>query len=808
MNSLWQDIRFAARMLWKNKGVTVIAIITLALGIGANTAIFSVVNAALLRPLPFENPNELVQIWGTQPQLDTAPMSPANFLDWRNQNRVFERIVAYTSRSFNLSGSGEPERIRATRVTDGLFELLGARPALGRAFLREEDQPGGNKVVILSHALWQRRFNANPEIVGQTLMLSDQAYMVVGVMPPSFAFPNARMEMWTPMAFSPAEQATRDTNFLSVIARLRRGVSLEQARSNMETLARAQQEQYPASNAGIGVKLVSLNDQIIGDARPVLYLLLGAVGFVLLIACANVANLLLARAASRRKEMAVRAALGASRWRVVRQLLTESVVLALLGGGLGLLLAFWMLDLLVALQPTNIPRLTEVGIDRGALFFTLAISLLTGVVFGLAPSLQASNPDLSEALKEGGRSATAGAGRQRMRSALVVVEVALSLALLIGAGLMIKSFVRLLQVDPGFSPENVLTMELALPIARYADAPQQTAFFQQTLERVGNLPGVESASVTTDIPLYGGNSTSFSVEGRPPPASGQRPLTEYRSVSHDYFRAMGISLLKGRAFTERDATGATGVVIINETLARRFFPDEDPVGRRIGLSGPPDWREIVGVVRDARNYGLDEEVRPEAFIPYLQNTPGYLAGAASSMNLVVRTASSDPLSMTAAVKAQVHAIDRDQPVYNVKTMEQYLADSLARRRFNMMLLTVFAGVALLLAAIGIYGVMNHSVTQRTHEVGIRIALGAGRGDVLRMIVGQGMILTLLGVALGLAASFALTRLLAGLLYGVSATDPLTFVAIPLVLSAVALAATYIPARRATKIDPMVALRYE
>jgi predicted permease len=807
LDTLLQDVRFGARVLAKHKGFTAVAVLTLALGVGANTAIFSVVNAVLLRPLPYENSHELVQIWGTQPQLDTAPMSPANFLEWREQNRVFERIAAYNGQNFNLSGVDEPERIRAMRVSADLFELLRVRPTLGRAFLPEEDQYGDHRVVILSHALWQRRFGANPEIIGKALTLNDQSYVVVGVMPPDFSFPWTTTEMWTPIAFSPEERGTRDTNYISVIARLRPGVTLEQARSGMEALARRQQEQYPESNTGVGVKVISYKEQVVGDTRPILLLLLGAVGFVLLIACANVANLLLARAAGRRKEMALRLALGASRLRVIRQLLTESVLLALAGGGSGLLLALWGLNVLTALQPGNIPRLAELSIDRGALLFTLAVSLLTGIAFGLAPALQASKPDLNDALKEGGKGTNEASGRQRVRGLLVVSEIALSLVLLIGAGLMIKSFWRLIQVDPGFNPENTLTMVVSLPTSSYADTGRQVAFFQQAVERVGNLPGVEAAGVTTDIPLFGGSSTGFDVGGRPPHAPGQRPMVEFRSVSPGYFRAMGIPLLRGRAFTEQDVGDAPGVVIINETLARRHFPGEDPVGKRLGFSGPTDWREIVGVARDTRNYGLDEEVKPEAYMPYTQSAPGYLAGSISGMILVARTAS-DPQSTVAAIKGEVRALDGNQPVYNIKTMEQYLAESIAQRRFNMLLLAVFAGVAVLLAAVGLYGVMSYMVSQRTHEIGLRMALGAQARDILVMAVRQGLVLIIIGIGVGLAGALALTRVMSGLLYGVGTTDPATFAAIVLLLAFVSLIACYIPARRATRIDPLIALRYD
>jgi len=807
MGGFLNDVRYSIRMMLKNRGVTFIAVFALALGIGANTSIFSVVNAVLLRPLPYEKPEQLVQIWGTQPQLDKAPTSPASFLDWRAQNKVFEGMAAYTSRSFNLTGGDAPERIISSRVSSDLFQLLGVRPALGRSFLVEEDQPGSNQVVVISHGLWRRRFGADPNIAGKTIALNDQKFTVVGVMPSGFSFPGARTELWTPIAFSHAERKTRDTNFISVVARLKPGVTLAGAQAEMDGIARQQRQQYPEQYEGIGVKLISLNEQIVGNVQQVLFVLLGVVGFVLLIACANVANLLLARAAARQKEIAIRNALGASRMRVVRQLLTESLLLALLGGAFGFLLAWWGLDLLVALKPANIPRLTQIGIDRWVFAFTFLLSLLTGLIFGLIPAWQTSNANVNDTLKESGRSATGGGNRQRVRNLLVVSEVALSLVLLVGAGLMIKSFVRLLEVDPGFDPDNVLTMSLALPVSKYAGGEQQAAFFQQTLERIKSLPGVQFAGVTTDLPLYGGSSTGFEVEGRAPSAPGGKPLTDYHSISPDYFRALGIRLVKGRQFTERDTKDAPGVVVINETLAKQFFGAEDPIGRRLGLSGPTDWREIVGVVDDVRNYGLDADVKPEAYMPYLQNAPGYLAGTSSGMSLVVRAAS-DPSGLTAAIRSSVQAVDKDQPVYNIQTMEQFLAESIAQRRFNVLLLSVFAALALILAAVGIYGVMSYSVTQRTHEIGIRMALGAQGRDVLRLVVGQGLVLCLIGVGVGLLAAFVLTRFLASLLYGVSAIDFATYTAVSLLITVVAFLASYIPARRAARIDPMIALRYE
>ncbi len=801
------DLRYAFRMLLKSPGFSSIAIITLALGIGANAAIFSVVNAVLLRPLPFPHADQLVRIFGTQPQLAKAPSSPANFLDWQKQNQVFTGIAAYNGKGFNAIGGEQPERLRGLAVSADLFSILQIQPRLGRAFSAEEDQAGRGDVIVISDTLWQRRFGGDRNVIGQTVILNDKNYTVVGVMPPGFAFPDIRTELWAPLAFDAKEAAVRDTNYLAVIARLKPGVSFEQASAQMATLAHQQEIQNPKTNTGVGLRLVTLNDQIVGDIRPVLLVLLGAVGFVLLIACANVANLFLARAATRQKEMAIRSALGANRWRMIRLLLIESVLIALLGGGLGLFLAYWGIDLLVVLKPANLPRIAEIGLDRNVFAFTLGLSLLTGIAFGLVPAFQASKADVNDALKEGSRGASGGPARQRMRNFLVVSEVALSLVLLIGAGLMIRSFARLLAVDPGFKADHVMTEEVSLPESKYPTNDKQAAFFQRLEQGLRTIPGVQFAAVASYLPFDGSDSTGFDVGGRPAALPGQRPMTDYRMVSADYFRAMGIPLLKGRAFSDRDNASAPGVVIINETLARQFFPNENPIGKRIGLSGPTDWREIVGVVHDVRNYGLDEDVKPESYIPYLQSAPGYLAGVASRMALIVRTGA-DPAGFASAMTNQVQSLDKNQPVTYVKTMESYLAESLAQRRFNMFLLGVFATLALVLAAIGIYGVIAYTVTQRRHELGIRVALGAGAADILKLVLRHAMAMTFVGIAIGLACAFALTRFMGTLLYRIAATDPLTFIGLAALLTLVALIATFIPARRAMKVDPMVALRYE
>jgi putative ABC transport system permease protein len=806
MNTFVHDLRYALRMLAKSPAFSLIAILTLGLAIGANSAIFSVVNAVLLRPLPYPQSEQLVRIFGTQPTLDEAPTSPANFLEWKEENQVFERIGTYVGQGFNLLGGDKPERVIGARVSADLLQLLRVQPALGRLFTNDEDQEGRGQVVVLSYDFWRSRFAGDPNTLRQTITLNDQSYTVIGVMPKGYAFPSARTQVWVPVAFNAAERKTRDTNFIEVVARLKPGVSIEQARANMNAIAQSQAERYPTTNTGIGAKVISLHEQTVGDVRPMLIVLLGAVAFVLLIACANIANLLLARAAARQREMAIRGALGASRSRVVRLLLTESVLLAVVGGAVGLLFATWSLDLLVSLKPANLPRLAEIGIDRTVFLFTLTISLITGIVFGLVPAWQASKSDLNEGLKESGRGSSGGPRRHRVRALLVVAEVALSLVLLVGAGLMIRSFSRLLAVDPGFKPDHVLTAFVSLPVSKYPKREEQAAFFDRLIERLRNLPAIGAAGVVSDLPLFGGSSTGMEIDGRPESLPGQRPLTDYRLINPDYFAAMGMKLVKGRAFSRYDTDGAPGVVIINESLAARFFAGEEPIGKRLGLSGNPrDWREIVGVVGDIRNYGVDADVKPEVYVPFLQNAPGYLSGVASAMNVIVRS-TSDPSSLASALREQVQALDKDQPVSEIRTMEYYLADSMAQRRFNMLLLAAFAGLALVLAAVGIYGVIAYTVTQRTHEMGIRIALGARGGDILRLVFANAMVTTLAGILIGLAAAFALTRLLQSLLYQVTATDPFVFATIPVLLLVVAGVATYIPARRAMKVNPITALR--
>jgi putative ABC transport system permease protein len=804
---LWQDLRYGVRTLLKNPGFTAVAVIALALGIGANSAIFSVVNAVLLQPLPYRDPDRLVMVWedNTKGGYPRNTPAAANFLDWREQSRVFEGMAAIANQSFALTGAGEPERIDGRRVSASLFPLLGVEPLLGRAFLPEEDQPGAGRAVILSHGLWQRRFGSDPNITGKALTLNGESHTVVGVMPAHFQFPAREDELWVPIAFTNEQAANRGTHYLQVVARLKPGVTVEQTQAEMSAIAARLQEQYPSQNTGVGAAVVPLHEQLVGDIRPALLILLGAVGFVLLVACANVANLLLARAAARQKEIAVRVALGASRMRLIRQFLTESVLLAAVGGVAGLLLSLWGVNLLKAFIPENISQVGAISIDAQVLGFTLLVSLLTGLIFGLAPATQASNFNLNETLKEGGRDSSAGSRGNRIRAVLVVAEVAVSLVLLIGAGLLINSFLRLRSVDPGFRADNLLTMRIVLPELKYPDQARRAAFYAEALRRIEALPGVESAAVTNWIPLVRqGDSNSFTVEGQPDPGPGRSPSVATRVVSPRYFDTMGIQLLRGRQFGEQDRADSPPVVIVSEAMARRSWPGEDPVGKRMKMGGynsDAPWMEVVALVKDVRQFELTAEPKPQIYLHYEQ--PAFFRPS----NLVVRT-EADPLGLAATVRKTVWEIDKDQPVSNISTMEDVLSESISRQRFSMLLLGIFAGVALVLAAVGIYGVMSYSVAQRTHEIGIRMALGAQAADVLKLTVGQGLRLVLVGVAVGLAAAFALTRLMASLLYGVSATDPATLVTISLVLISVALLASYVPARRATKVDPLTALRYE
>jgi putative ABC transport system permease protein len=815
IETLIQDLRYGVRTLMKSPGFTFVAVLTLALGIGATTAIFSVVNGVLLRPLPYYESEQLVMVWADRPilqaqiVLEDFPVAVADFIDWRNQNQVFEQMAAMYPRRMNLTGGGEPESVFGLRASANLFPLLGARFVVGRAFLPEEDRAGADRVVI-SHRLWQQRYAADPNIIGQKIILDNYAYTVIGVTASDFQFPRrgeipvyygvtGKVDLYLPIAFSPEQMNNRQVNPLMVIARLKPGTTVQQASAEMNTIARRLTEKYPVTNIDKGVRLALLQQQAVGKARIALLLLLGAVGFVLLIACANVANLLLARAAGRQKEMAIRAALGANRWRIVRQLLSESLLLAISGAAAGLLLAWWGVELLLSIAPDNLPRAYDIRLDTRVAGFTLLIALLTGIVFGLLPALQASKIDLGEMLKEGGRDA-AGLRRRHLRGSLVVSEVALAFVLLIGAGLLIRSFARLTEVDPGLDPRGVLTMDIALPFAKYRDG-RSIAFFQQTLERVRALPGVVAAAAVSPLPLSGGHTSGgFAIEGRQSPTD-RTFNAGFRFITPNFFKTFRIPLIKGRLLTESDGAKTPPVVVVNESLTRIYFPNEDPLGKRITPNGDVA-RVIVGVVGDVKHSALDKQANPAIYRAIAQ-----VQFPVPFWTLAVRT-SGDPMQMLAAVREQVWAGDKDLPIFNIETMEGLMAKSVAPRRFNLLLLGLFALVGLSLAGVGLYGVMNYTVTQRTREIGVRMALGANRGDVLRLVIGEGMKLALIGVLLGLGGALALTRLLKTLLFGVGATDPLTFIVIAAVLIIVALLACWIPARRAASMDPLVSLRVE
>jgi predicted permease len=804
---LLHDLRYAARLQRKNPAFTIIAIIALALGIGANTAIFSVVNTVLLRPLPYKDPERLVMVWEDASRHGYPRDTPAaaNFVDWRDQSQNFEGMAAIADESFNLTGSGDPERLEGRRVSANMFPLLGVEPQLGRVFTAAEDQPGAQRVVILSYPLWQRRFGGDPAIVGQSLTLNGESHVVIGVMPARFQFPSSDDQAWVPIALTQQDAGNRNRHYLQVLGRLKPGVSLAQAQSEMSTIATRLQQQYPQSNAELGAVVQPLQEHLVGDIKPALLVLLGAVGLVLLIACANVANLLLARAAVRQKEIAVRVALGAKRSRLIRQFLTESVLLSTSGGLVGLAIAYGGLFLLKAFIPENISQARDISIDLKVLAFTFLVSVATGLIFGLAPAIQAARFNQIDTLKEGGRDAATGGSGQRLRGLLVTAEVAISLVLLIGAGLLINSFLRLRNVDPGFRTDNLLTMKIVLPEPKYEEMERRSAFYTELINRVQALAGVRSAAVTSNLPLYRqGNSIGIGIEGQPAPPPGQERIIVTRIVSPRYFDTMSIPILRGRGLTDQDTETTPNVVVISETMARRYWPGEDAVGKRIAagrIRTPEDWIQVVGVVKDVRQFELNAEPKPQMYLSYRQ------AGFFDSRDLVVKT-DVDPASMAATVRKAVWEIDKDQPVSNIQTMDQILAESIARQRFSMLVLAIFAAVALVLAGVGIYGVMSYSVAQRTHEIGIRMALGAQTGAVLKLAVGYGMKLVIVGIAIGLIAAFALTRVMSTLLFGVTATDPMTFTLISLLLIAVAVLASYVPARRATRVNPIIALRYE
>ena len=806
MELLLQDLRYGGKALLKTPLFTALAIAIVALGIGANTAIFSVVNGILLRPLPYRDPGRLVSLFEESQNGEVNSVSLPNFLDWRDQNQVFEQMAAYRWQAFNLTSIEDPQLLDGWYVSSDFFPLLGVNPILGRTFSPEEDKGDGTRAVLLSSRLWQRQFGGDPNLIGQTITINAQDYTVVGIIPRDFRLYGATIDLWMPVSLWTYDMLYRGFPSTNVIARLEAGVTLEQARANMATIAGQLEQQYPKTNTGVGVRVVSLHEDVVKDTRPALLVLLGAVGFVLLLACFNITNLLLARAAARHREVAIRTALGASRLRIIRQLITESVLLAMMGGVFGLLLAFWGVHFLIRILPKNMPRIEEVSVDGRVLGFTLFCSVLTGVVFGLAPALQSSKINLAVALKEGTRNVTPGKGRNRLSSVLVATEVAVSVVLLIGAGLMIKSFLRLRANDLGFNPKNVLMMNFSLPITQYRTHGQRSAFYQQMLSRIEVLPGVQAAGAASPPALPGkGLETPIVVEGRQH-TSTEDASTEYSLISYDYFRALGIPLLKGRYFTELDVEGAPLVAIIDDNLKHRLFtPEEDPIGRRLKLLDLTDMHTpvsatIVGVVGHVNDYEINADSKTQMYVPFVQ-APMY------KFTLVVRTGS-NALSLADAVRREVLQVDRGQPAYNIRTMEQEADQAIAPERMYVVLFGFFAVAALVLAAAGIYAVIDYSVSQRTHEIGIRMAVGAQKMDVFRLVIWQCMSLTLVGLVIGLGLAFALTRVLASLLYKVSPNDLFTHVSIPLLLTAVALLACYVPAWKATKVDPIVALRDE
>ena len=807
MQFFWQDLRYGFRTLLRNPGFCAVAILALALGIGPNTAIFTMVNAVLLKPLPVPEPNRVVMIWGTllKSGFDQMPVSAADYLEWQKQARSFDAMsAAFAIPEFglNVSGAGDPERVSAALASKEFLPALGIKPIAGRNFLPEEDRPGGPPAVMVSHALWQRRFHSDPAAIGRILTIDGIPRTVVGVVPHELGEMVAA-DLWLPTAINPNDPERRNHQF-GIVARLKSGVTLAEARAEMNVIARRLESAYPATNTGWGVTLFPMAEMFTGRIRPVLLILLGAVGLLLLIACANLANLLLARAATREKEIAIRGALGAGRLRLIRQLLTESLVLALTGGALGLTLASYGVRLMRGIVPDMFPMLQHMSVDVPVLAFTFGISILTGLLFGLVPAWRSSHTDLNTTLKEAaGRSESAG-GSHRIRSFLLAGEVALAVLLSVSAGLLLRSFVRVTEVTPGVRTANILTMNLSLPEVKYDTPLKRAAFYKDLIERLDALPGVRSAGAVLFLPLrvsilsFRIGVNGFQIQGRPPLPPDQRPLADYRTATPGYFSTMGIALRKGRLFDQHDDQDAKRVALVNEAMVRKHFAHEDPLGQHLVMGAPV---EIVGVVADAKLYGLDAPVEPAVYVPHAQQSSDF------AMAIVVRTGS-DPAAMASAVRREIAKLDPEQPISNVRTMEKVLSDSLMLRRASMLLLTVFASLALTLATVGIYGLTAYSVSRRTHEIGLRVALGASQPQILRLVVGRGLVTSLIGAAIGVAAAFELTRGLSGMLYGVTATDPLVFAGVPLLLIAVSVLASYVPARKATRIDPLVALRYE
>jgi putative ABC transport system permease protein len=805
METLWQDVKYGARMLLQSRGVTLIAVITLALGIGANTAIFSVLNAVVLRPLPYPDSDRLMLLTEWSEQVPNMSFSIANFKDLREQQTVFESVGAFRTNIYVLTGEGDPERLIGRQVSHDFFQTIRVRPILGRVLGPDEDRPGAEPVVMLSEGYWERRFGRDPGIIGRKLTMNNESFEVIGVLPGTFHGTWQTAEVWMSLLRLEEQiggpQRRGSHPGIYVVGLRKPGVSEPQAEADVKAIAARLAAEYPNSNAEQSMTATGFQAFLIRDLRPRVLILMAAVGFVLLIACANLANLLLARGAGRRREIAIRAALGAGRGRLVRQMLTESVLLSIAGGVAGLGVAWAGLRGLLAITPTNVPRMDEVALDGTVLAFTAALAILTGLFFGIVPAWHAARTDLNETLKEGGRSGRGGERRHWVRSALVVTEVALALVLLVGAGLMLKSFSNILAADAGINPEGVLTATVAPPPTLGNEPEKIRPYITRVLEQVKAIPGVEAAATT--LPLLGGWQTGFWVEGRPFPPPGQFPSTDIARVSPDYFQVMGQRLLRGRYFTEHDTADSTPVAIVDQTLADTYWPGEDPIGKRMRFGGPQSeapWMEIVGVVAHVKNYGVDEESRVETYIPVLQSPNRFFT-------VVLRT-QGDPASFVPALRQAVREADREAVLFDPRTMEEIASDAVAERRLAALLLGVFSALAMLLAAVGLYGVMSYAVSQRTHEIGVRMALGAQRGDVFRLLLGQGMLLTAIGLVIGLTGAWWVTRYLETQLFGVSATDPLTFLLLPLAMAAVALVAAFVPARRATRVDPVIALRYE
>ena len=811
LEELLQDLRYGARMLRKIPGFTLVAVLTLALGIGANTAIFSVVYTVLVKNLPYPQADRLVMVYEDvrlpNYQNSKNEPSPGNFSDWANQNRVFANMAAYRNRSFNLTGDGEPIRVEGELVTSEFFTTLDINPVLGRVFAPEEDRPGNSHVVVISDTLWRNRFGSSAQILGKKILLDGDSYTIVGVMPPGFHFPDFDDQLWAPMGMSPAELNNRGSHFLLAFARLKPGISLARAQTQMKFLAKHLTELYPATNTGQTVNVVSLQEDITGPVRPALLVLMAAAGLILFIVCANMANLLLARASVRQREIALRLALGAGQSRIARQLLTESILLALLGCSLGLLLARWCVAALRVLAASNLPRAEEFALNGPVLIFSAALSILAGIAFGVGPALQAPRGSVHETLKSGARESPAGS-RLRMRSLLVILETAFGAIVVIGAGLLLRSFLRIEQAPLGFEPQGVLTFRVIPRGERYAQLPQRLAFYRQVLQRIEAQPGVESAAAVSFIPLtLARGSKGFTIEGRAPTAPGQIPMAGYDIVTPEYFTTMRIHLLQGRDFSWSDAPQTQPVVMINEAMVKAYWPNQDPLGKHLRQGGPGDhefpWLTITGIVADVREFDPVTAPRPTMYFPVAQ----FADPAAILRDWVVR-AKDDPRTLAAHARAAVWDVDKDLPVTRIRTMEEVRSMSVVSPRLNLLLFGLFAALALVLASVGIYGVTAYSVAQRTREIGVRIALGAGRQDVLHLVVGQAARLALFGVLLGLLAAFALARLMTSMMYGVSSADPLTFVSVAFLLMFGALAACYLPARRAMRVDPIVALRYE